>query len=84
MTVRFSLTTRSPLTTTVLFKRSLSIDAHVASMARSGEHDGVTTMVDNLTFTAPLGPLGRLAEWLVLDNYLRRLIQARNEYLTQL
>ena len=34
-------------------------------------------MVDILTFAAPLGFLGRIAETLVLGEYLRRLLQER-------
>lgn len=37
-----------------------------------------TRMVDDVVVTAPLGPLGRLAEVLVLDGYLRRLLSTRN------
>ena len=37
-----------------------------------------TVMVDTFTYAAPLGPLGRLAERLVLDRYLTRLLKDRN------
>ena len=37
-----------------------------------------TVMVDTFTYAAPLGPLGRLAERLVLDRYLTRLLTSRN------
>jgi ligand-binding SRPBCC domain-containing protein len=40
-----------------------------------------TTMVDRIEFEAPFGPLGRLAEKMVLARYLRRLIEARNQHL---
>ncbi len=40
-----------------------------------------STMVDEITYAAPFGFLGRLAERLVLTRYLRRLILRRNEYL---
>jgi ligand-binding SRPBCC domain-containing protein len=40
-----------------------------------------TEMIDEVSFTAPLGPLGLLAERLVLGRYLRRLIEERNRYL---
>lgn len=36
-----------------------------------------TRMLDTLELRAPLGWLGRIAEWLFLDAYLRRLLQAR-------
>ena len=40
---------------------------------------GATEMRDVFTFAAPLGPLGRIAEWAVLRRYMRRLLQERNE-----
>jgi ligand-binding SRPBCC domain-containing protein len=40
-----------------------------------------TRMVDLVEFTAPFGPIGRLAERLVLDRYLRHLISVRNTFL---
>jgi ligand-binding SRPBCC domain-containing protein len=39
--------------------------------------DGGTRMRDRLDYRAPLGPLGRLAERLVLDGHLRRFLLAR-------
>lgn len=40
-----------------------------------------TLMVDKIHFEAPLGPLGWLAERLVLSWYMPRLIRMRNAYL---
>ena len=40
-----------------------------------------TRMVDLVEFTAPFGPIGRLAERTVLDRYLRHLISVRNTFL---
>jgi ligand-binding SRPBCC domain-containing protein len=40
--------------------------------------DDVTTMVDEVTFRSPLGPLGALVDWAFMTRYLRRLIEARN------
>ena len=40
-----------------------------------------TRMIDRVEFAAPLGPIGRLAERLVLDRYLRKLIDVRNQFL---
>ncbi|MHA7145349.1 SRPBCC family protein [Arthrobacter sp. TmT3-37] len=45
--------------------------------------DGVTTMVDRIRFAAPLGPLGRLVEVLVLERYLKKLIETRNRFLVE-
>ena len=41
------------------------------------ERDGATLMSDRIELRAPLGVLGRLAEWLFLDRYIERLQQAR-------
>jgi ligand-binding SRPBCC domain-containing protein len=46
------------------------------------ETAGGTVMVDRIEFAAPFGPLGRLAERLVLTRYLRNLIEQRNRHLT--
>lgn len=145
MTFRLVLRTVSGLGARELFDRSLSIDAHTASMADSAEtviagvrqgqiglgesvtwrarHFGLwltmtskiteletpwrfvdeqqrgpfkrfrhehrftetaegTLMTDTLVVTAPLGPLGWLAERLFLRRYLKHLIESRNRYLT--
>lgn len=42
-----------------------------------------TLMLDVVRFAAPLGPLGLLAEHLVLDRYLTALLQDRNTWLKQ-
>jgi ligand-binding SRPBCC domain-containing protein len=42
------------------------------------EHAGLTTMRDVFDYTSPLGPLGRLADVLVLAAYLRRFLAERN------
>jgi ligand-binding SRPBCC domain-containing protein len=47
-------------------------------------HDnGVTTMIDRIHFAAPLGPVGRLVEKLVLEQYLKNLIETRNRFLVE-
>jgi ligand-binding SRPBCC domain-containing protein len=48
------------------------------------EEDGHTLMRDVFTFAAPLGVLGRVAEWLVLRAYLRRLLERRNAEIKEL
>jgi hypothetical protein len=40
-----------------------------------------TQMIDRVEFVAPFGPVGRLAERVVLDRYLRHLINVRNAFL---
>lgn len=43
--------------------------------------DGSTTMVDRITFSAPFGVIGSVAERILLRPYLRHLIRKRNLYL---
>lgn len=43
-----------------------------------------TIMIDTFTFRAPLGPLGRLAETLVLTRYMKELLLTRNRYLKRI
>jgi hypothetical protein len=35
-------------------------------------------MTDEVAFRSPLGPLGRLADWLFLAGYMRRLLEGRS------
>lgn len=44
-------------------------------------HESGTVMTDHIDFDAPLGPLGLIAERLVLGSYLPKLIKERNQYL---
>lgn len=90
MSTHFHLTTQTTLPLEVMFARSLSIDEQVKGPFKDFRHehvfstaDGVTTMSDHVTFTAPLGPLGRIAEQLVLGRYLKRLIAERNTFLSR-
>lgn len=43
--------------------------------------EGITIMRDRFTFESPLGPLGKLANRLFLERYMRRFILRRNEVL---
>jgi len=144
MTAQFVVTTVINALPEAVFDLSLDIDAHVQSMAKSGEravagvttgtislgeevtwrarHFGVpftmtsrvtewerpvrfvdeqtrgpfrrfrhehrfervsdsTRMIDEITFDAPMGPVGWLAERIVLDRYLQHLIEQRNAHL---
>lgn len=46
------------------------------------EADGTgSVMIDRLEYAAPLGPLGGIAERLVVTRHLRRLLQARGAFL---
>ena len=51
---------------------------------RFEQHDGATVMIDHLEFDAPLGPIGRVVERIVLGTYLRKLIEERGTFLTRL
>jgi ligand-binding SRPBCC domain-containing protein len=42
---------------------------------------GGTLMADEFAYTSPLGPLGRVADALFLERYMRRLLVERNAYL---
>ena len=42
-----------------------------------------TVMKDVFDYTSPLGLLGRLADWLFLKSYMRRLLEERNQVLKQ-
>ena len=62
-------------------------DIMLRGMFKSFEHDhyffelpdGITLMRDELRFAAPLGPLGLLAEALVLRRYLTGFLNERNQ-----
>jgi ligand-binding SRPBCC domain-containing protein len=43
--------------------------------------DGKTVMTDVVRFQSPLGPLGSLADLLLLDHYLPHLLRQRNTWL---
>ena len=45
---------------------------------------GGTIMRDRFDFTSPLGPLGRLADALVLTRYMRRFLVERNRVLREI
>ena len=46
--------------------------------------DGGTVMRDVFDYSSPLGPLGRLADWLFLEAYMTRFIVERAEHLKAL
>jgi ligand-binding SRPBCC domain-containing protein len=45
--------------------------------------DGGTLMRDAADFASPLGPLGRVADALVLERFMRRLLLAQNDFLRE-
>lgn len=48
---------------------------------RFASFGGATTMVDEVEFASPLGPLGALADWLVVRRHLATLLANRAEAL---
>jgi ligand-binding SRPBCC domain-containing protein len=59
-------------------------DVMTAGAFREFAHDhrfetrnGETIMTDEVVFRSPLGPLGRIADWLFLTRYMRRLLEGR-------
>jgi ligand-binding SRPBCC domain-containing protein len=64
------------------------VDEMVRGAFRSFRHehqfheiDGETEVVDIFDYTAPLGPLGRLADVLFVSRYMTNLLRDRNAYL---
>ncbi len=47
------------------------------------EKDGKTIMTDKFDYTAPLGILGRFANFLFLKNYLKKFITQRNQFIKE-
>jgi len=46
-------------------------------------NEGGTLMVDEITFTSPAGPVGDIVNRVFLTDYLRRLIETRNQILKE-
>jgi ligand-binding SRPBCC domain-containing protein len=73
---------------TELYAPDRFVDEQVRGPFRSFRHEhrftsvgASTNMVDQIRFVAPLGPLGRAVETVILARYLRTLIGDRNQYL---
>jgi ligand-binding SRPBCC domain-containing protein len=78
--VRFELTSR----VTLFEPPTRFVDEQVRGPFAAFRHEhrfasaeGETLMIDNWVHRAPLGALGRLVDWLVLDRYMRRQLRAR-------
>lgn len=86
--VHFHIPFRMTSRVTELQRPSRFVDEQVRGPFRRFHHehefrptaDG-TDMVDRVSFDAPLGPIGRLVERVVLGSYLERLIQERGCFL---
>lgn len=82
------LTWRMTSTVSELEPPDRFVDEQVRGPFRSFRHEHLfsrngsgTIMVDLVVFRAPLGPLGVVAERLVLRHYLHRILTARNVHL---
>lgn len=49
----------------------------------ASRQDG-TLMTDELNYSSPLGPLGRVIDWLFLEKYMTRLLITHNDYIKKL
>ena len=56
---------------------------HDHRFERTGPDGGWTRMNDTFDFTSPLGPLGKLADWLFLTRYMRGFLRRRNAKLCE-
>ena len=63
--------------------RSMQHDHYFTAAAPSAAGEAQTEMRDVFRFSAPLGPLGWLAERLVLRRYMRTLLTERNRIIAQ-
>ncbi len=53
--------------------------ASLQHVHRFEKEENGTMMYDDFNFTSPLGPLGKLVDFLFLKNYLTKFIRLRNE-----
>ena len=86
----FGLPFRMTSRITAMTEPEYFVDEQVRGPFRSFRHEHEfqpnetgTLMIDRVTFDAPLGPLGTMAE-LVIGPYLRRLIEKRNAHIQKL
>ena len=50
--------------------------------ARMLERRGnATLMIDIIDFTSPVGPIGRVVDYIALERYMTKLIAQRNDFL---
>lgn len=88
--VHFGVRQRLTARITLLEPPRVFVDEMVSGAFRSfrhvhrfEEHDGVTAMRDELAFESPLGVLGRLADRMVLERYMRRLLERRGDVIRE-
>ncbi len=59
-----------------IFKRF----THEHAFVQNGD---TTTMIDIFDYTSPLGTLGKFADWLFLEKYMRQFLVKRNEVIKE-
>lgn len=86
--VHFGVTQHLTSKITRMERPHLFVDEMERGIFRSISHlhefkevPGGTLMLDTFDYTSPLGPLGRLADRLFLERYMRNLLLERNSYL---
>jgi len=86
--VHFGVRQRLTVRITRYERPHLFVDEQVRGAFRRFTHvhaflprEGGTLMRDTFDYASPLGPLGRLADWLFLERYMRRLLARRAAYL---
>ncbi|MER6576131.1 SRPBCC family protein [Nonomuraea sp. NPDC001023] len=86
----FGLTWRMTSTISAWERPGYFVDEQVSGPFRHWRHEhrfeaaphaGATLMTDVVDFSAPAGPLGRLAELLVLRRHMTHLISLRNQHI---
>lgn len=89
--VHFGLRQRLTVRITEFNRPHYFVDEMVSGAFKSMRHrhelaaaKGGTVMTDTFEFEAPLGVLGRVVEWLVLESYMRRFLETRNAHLKAL
>ena len=87
----FGLPLRMTSRITAMSPSSSFTDEQIRGPFRYFRHEHVfipqgtgTLMIDRVAFAAPLGILGRVAERLLLADYLRKIIEQRNVYLASI
>jgi ligand-binding SRPBCC domain-containing protein len=63
--------------------KAMQHDHHFLELAPAADGSPRTEMRDDFRFSAPLGPLGWIAEALVLRNYMTALLRERNAIIQQ-
>jgi ligand-binding SRPBCC domain-containing protein len=90
--VHFGVRQRLTSKITAMTKPTYFRDSMVSGAFKRIDHDhlfepqadGGNKMKDVFDYVAPLGPIGRLADWLFLKSYMRRLLETRNDIIKHL